>query len=138
MACAGAVRADAAKGIRVEATTPVVVRGGVIMLPLVAERPGDRWPETFRITLDDGRRIDARVVWIEPAPVTSLSRWALDTAGLAARWVEPGDDTSAGTGAPYIVAQMPEDGSGALRMGDQTLDVTWLDRPRDEAPARPR
>ena len=127
------------RDIRADVAAPIAVRGGVLMLPLTAGRPGDRWPTTLRLTLEDGRRLEGRVAWIEPAPAPAWSRWTVDPRSLAARWVGPEDDSSRPeTGAPYLLAWLPDEGEGALRLGEQSLQPDWRDRPIPAAALRPR
>ena len=48
--------AEPMRGPRCAVPDPVVVRGGVLMVPLVADRPGSDWPRTLDLEADDGRR----------------------------------------------------------------------------------
>ncbi|MCP3902944.1 MAG: hypothetical protein GY715_04845 [Planctomycetes bacterium] len=118
------------RGIRALTPAPIAPRGGVLMLPLTAERPGRGWPATVPIELHDGTLIDGTVIWIHPraAEPGRARLWTDDPAALAVRAVAPDDDTSRPTGgAPYLVARLPADGDGALRLGRQTLNPTWRD-----------
>jgi hypothetical protein len=127
------------RGIRSEATSPNAVRGGVLMGPLGAGRPGDRWPQTLQVTFADGTRETGRIAWLEPGSLPAWSRWTVDPRGLRARWIEPTDDTSGteATGIPYLLARLPADGDGPIRLADQALEPLWHDRPRTDRPGRP-
>jgi hypothetical protein len=127
------------RGIRSEATSPNAVRGGVLVVPLSAGRPGDRWPQTLQVTFADGTRETGRIAWLEPGPLPAWSRWTVDPRGLRARWIEPTDDTSGTepTGIPYLLARLPADGDGPIRLTDQTLEPIWHDVPRADHAGRP-
>jgi hypothetical protein len=123
---------DAVRGIRALTTRPVVARDGVLMLPLGAERPGDRWPEEVRLRLADGSMVNGIVVWVSATPreAEGRRRWTDDAAGLAVRAIRRDDETSgegAAAGEPYLVARMPPDGDGPIRLRRQTLEPIWLD-----------
>ncbi len=45
-------------GPRCAVPDPLAVRGGVLMVPLVADRPGTDWPRTLLLIADDGRDAD--------------------------------------------------------------------------------
>ena len=126
---AGAPRSAAAEtvqGVRCRITEPIAVRGGVLMVPLEAERAGDGWPQTLDLVPIGGDPNPGVVAWVHPATPSVGRRWTDDPRGLAVRMIEPTDDTSAGgTGSPYLLARLPREGGGPLRIGNQTLHPRW-------------
>ena len=120
--------AQAVRGVQAVVTEPIAPRGGVLMVPLGARQPGRDWPATIQLSLADGRRIDGVVAWVHAAPPANPPRWTDDPRRLAVRGIEPGDDTSrAGSGAVFLLARMPKDGRGALRLNGQLLWPVWRD-----------
>ena len=127
---AASVSADPVRGIRSAVIEPIAIRGGVLMAPLTAQRPGDGWPERLTLILADRRRVEGEVVWVHPIPVSMRRHWTEDPRRLGVRRIEPTDDTSAGEGgAPYLLAHMPSDGEGVMRLRGQTLRPQWHDPP---------
>lgn len=128
-----------AVGFRALVIEPVAVRGGVLMLPLTAERHGNDWPATMRLTFADGRRVEGLVAWLTPEPAVPRS-WTAEPAAARVRAIEPDDDTAAsapapGTGAAYLLARLPANGLGEIRFGGgQRLRPIWIEAP----PAAPR
>ena len=127
--------AEAVRGVHSLVTAPIAVRGGVLMVPLGADRAGDNWPQTLTLRLAHGGRIEGVVAWVHPAPPTISRHWTDDPRGLAVRRIELTDDTSAdGAGAPYLLARLPPDGDGRLHLGRQTLRPQWHDLPGRTGP----
>ncbi len=120
-------------GIQSRNPQPIARRGGVLMLPLMAQRPGDHWPETIEIKLADDRTITGQVAWLEPAAVSLERHWTDDPRGLFIRPVKADDDSAALPAmsmlGPYALARLPDDGDGTLRVGDQVLTPVWRDVP---------
>ncbi len=101
LGASGSVTAEPMAGPRSRAPDPIAVRGGVLMVPLTADRQGDGWPGEMVLTLDDGREIRGLVVWLEPMLPAIRRRWTDDPRGLAVRAIRPTDDSSdASRGAP--------------------------------------
>ena len=116
-------------GIRSRIAEPIAIRGGVLMVPLAADRPGDQWPRTMTLTLSGGRRVEGLVAWVETA-ARGPSGWADDPRGLAVRSIDPADDTSQpGSGTPYLLARLPADGRGQLRLARRKINPSWHDPP---------
>jgi hypothetical protein len=135
MAWVPPVGADPVQKVRCRDTEPIAVRGGVLMAPLEAGRDGDGWPQTLELVPVGGDPIAAIVAWIHAATPTRDRQWAEDPRGLAVRAVQPADDSSVpGSGAPYLLARLPRDGGGPLRLGNQTLHPRW----RNQAGPPPR
>ncbi|MHC5004733.1 MAG: hypothetical protein ACYTJ0_16600, partial [Planctomycetota bacterium] len=123
-----AATARGAKPPESAARRPLAVRGGVLLLPLKATV--DRWPETVELELADGLRLEGRIGWIYPVE-PSLNRWWTEQSrGLAVRPVRADDRLDPERpGGPILLARLPRDGSGPIRLGTQQLDPVWLDPP---------
>jgi hypothetical protein len=98
-----------------------------MMLPLDAQRHGDRWPSTVEVQLDDGRRLSGRVLWITPRQPAVHRHWTEDPRSVAVRFIEPDDDSSAGTGVPFLAAELPSDAVGPITILDRQLEPIWRD-----------
>jgi hypothetical protein len=109
---------------------PLAVRGGVFVAPL-SPQPGARWPEAIDLVLADGRRIRGTVACVRPVAVTTPRRWTDEPAGLVVGPLETGDDPprAARQGSALVVARLPADGSGPVRVAGRTLDPWWVDPP---------
>ena len=115
--------------IRSRIAEPIAIRGGVLMVPLAAARPGDHWPRTITLTLSGGRRVEGLVAWVETA-ARGPGGWADDPRGLVVRSIDPADDTSRpGSGAPYLLARLPADGHGPLKIARCRINPSWHDPP---------
>jgi hypothetical protein len=121
--------AQTARTIQVRVTQPVAPRGGVLMLPLTAERHGNRWPETLDLKSQDGRTLTGLVAWIHPATIRHGRQWTDDPRWLLIRAIQPDDDSATFAGdpvmGPYLLAEIPNDMDGTLRLGKQTLHPVW-------------
>ncbi len=125
-----AVEAGAAPmhGPRCAVPNPLAVRGGVLMVPLVADRPGSDWPRTLVLIADDGRRLPGTVAWVHPQRADDAAGWTSDPRGLAVRRIEPSDDTNVESGSrPFLLTPLPVDCRGTLRLGRQRIEPRWLD-----------
>ncbi|MHC4948868.1 MAG: hypothetical protein ACYTG1_11490 [Planctomycetota bacterium] len=131
--------AENVEGIRPATTKPVVPRGGVILLPLDARRHGSGWPATLDLELGDGRVVTGTVAWIAPRPRPAHRHWTAPAADLGVRVIAPTDDSIiAGAGSVVLVARLPSDAAGELRLGRHRIRPTWHDVPASIAPpARP-
>ena len=127
--------AEPMRGPSIAATDPIAVRGGVLMVPLLAERAGTNWPSALELRADDGARIRGVVAWVYAQSPDRDPRWTADPRGLAVRAIQPDDDTAAGDGVPYLIAWLPADGDGALRLGRQRIEPRWVDPVSWSAPA---
>lgn len=108
---------------------PVAIRGGVLMLPLTAQQPGTNWPAELQLQLDDGRTIGGRVAWIEPVSPPAVRRWTDDPRHVVVRAVQPSDDSAQpSSGSPVLLARLPENATGSLRLDRQSLQPLWKDR----------
>jgi len=124
--------AETVQQIRSAAERPVLVRGSVLMLPLTAGRPGDGWPATMELTWGRERTMVGTVAWLEPAAALLERRWTDDPRSLHVRAVRPDDDSrtleASGGYGPYLLAEIPEDGAGELRLGQQKMKPHWVDQ----------
>jgi hypothetical protein len=130
----------------------MLVRGGVAMLPLAADQPGDHWPDRLTIHLGQTAEATGDVAWIEPAPPRVSRRWTDDPRNLLVRAIRPTDSTATGdstnpephgaaaggdaAGRPWLLLRMPDDSSGEMRLGAQRLQPHWLDPVEAEAADR--
>lgn len=132
-ACGGSAAADTVRGIRVLADRPIAPRGGVMLVPLGARRPGTSWPRSLGLTMSDGTRLHGQVIWFAPSrprPVTRR-RWTEEPPRPVVRAVAPTDDSSVpAAGAPYLVVRLPEHGAGPIRLSSQTIHPRWRDPSR--------
>ena len=101
------------------------------MVPLTAQRPGDRWPERLTLSLANQRRIQGTVAWVYPLPTPNRRHWTEDSRRLGVRRIEPTDDTSvANAGTPYLLARLPSASRGQVRLQGRTLRPRWYDPPQ--------
>jgi len=114
-------QAEPVRGIQPAARTPIAIRGGVLMIPLVAQQPGTNWPDALQLTTAEGRVIDGQVAWIESVEPPLVRRWTDDPRHVAVRAVRPDDDSSAS-------ARLANDGDGPLRLLDHQVQPIWKDR----------
>lgn len=135
LAAGAVVRADSVKGVVSRESQPVAVSGGVLMLPLTAERPGDDWPDEIQLAFADGSKTRGIVAWIDAAPPRTLRHWTDDPRGLFVRAVGKEDDSrhadpATGIG-PWLLAELPagKAATGEIRMGRQVLKPTWRELP---------
>lgn len=129
------VHAGPVRGVRILGDTPMVLRGGVMLVPLMADQGGDRWPRTLDLTLSDGRRVPGQVLWIHTQPEYREVRWTEDPRRLAVRAVQPADDSSTlppvSAVGPFLVARMPTDVDGIVQLNQQVIRPRWIDLPKD-------
>lgn len=121
--------ADPVREIFVNLERPIAVRGGTLLLPLSAERPGDQWPATITLTLADGTELEGDVIWMYADGKPPDLHWTSDILGLHVRPIEPTDDSSSGRGSVFLAALLPPDASGAIRVLRDTLSPQWFDKP---------
>ncbi|HMN96599.1 MAG TPA: hypothetical protein PKC43_01805 [Phycisphaerales bacterium] len=153
--------ANPVAGIGPGAVRPTILRGGVLVLPLVAERPGGEWPGDVELRFEGGRSITARTAWIHRAPPRAVRRWTDEPRGLAIRPIAPSDGTaeSLERGAPFAVVRfdpetvgdfhvvdprvgaVPDSGPGAIPVRPIWYDRALLDAdqvPDESVPELPR
>lgn len=133
----GGSYAESVSGIRSRVIQPICPRGGVLMLALTAERPGNGWPQTIDLKLGDYGQLTGQVAWIDQVPLPFDRHWTDDPRGLAIRAILPSDDSSkiqsTDVLGPCLLVQLPADGNGELRLGRQPLQPQWRDVPGIES-----
>src|SRR5690606_41807933 len=93
----GRTNAETVRGVHAAIETPIAPRGGVVFVPLTAQRHGDRWPASLQLRLASGQMIDAVVAWGHAMPAAVDREWRADPYGGAMRSIRPDDDrTQAG------------------------------------------
>jgi hypothetical protein len=132
MLSAGALATASAHGdIRSAESHPLAMRGGTLMIPLIARDLRDGWPGTLDLTLEDGRIIRGVVAWVETGPVHAERPWTQPLQPRLVRAIQPGDAVSdramTAPFGPCLLAELPTDGSGLIRLGRETMQPTWLD-----------
>ena len=121
-----AVWGDSVEGVGSRLRRPVAVRGGVLLLPLGAEKPGRNWPQTLTLQFENGEKIKGQVVWIERASPRRVRHWTDDPRNLRVRLIQREDDSSRqGAGRPFLLASLSQEGGGLLMLGDQVLSPIW-------------
>ncbi len=124
-----AVWADTVRGMFVAIDHPIAVRGGTLLIPLDANEPGTGWPATIPITLSDGTSLEGDVIWMYSDGKPASIHWTSEIMGLTVRPIEPSDDSSSGRGSVFLIARLPEEVSGALRILRRDISPQWFDRP---------
>lgn len=130
--------ADPVSGIGPAVARPSVLRGGVLVLPLVARRPGAEWPAQVELRFTDGEAVVADVAWIHRARPRPERRWTDDPTGLAVRAVRPEDDTSSAIdgGAPFAVTLLERGRGGDFHVVDPRTGSIDAEAP-GSIPVRP-
>lgn len=109
---------------------PVAVEGGVLLVPIAAEGeampPGD-WPAEIPVELDDGRRANATIGWLEPWSDPRPATWT--ASGETFTVVERPETPDA---VPVLLVDMPAAYRGGLRWAGDAVSPRWL------PPAAPR
>lgn len=132
------VAAEPVRGIMSKNTQPVAPRGGVLMIPLSAEQHGTNWPATIELIATGAnppKVLTGFVAWMvaSPAPHSADRRWTADPRGLRIRDIQPEDDSTTVAGdpllGPYLLARVPHDLTGQLRLDRQVLQPDWRDVP---------
>ena len=96
------------EAIRAKYSSPVTPRGGVLMVPLLAETTSNNWPSTLGVILDDGTVIEGHIGWIEN--YKHVSRFWTGNP-ITIRAIKPEDDTAKihpkdSTTGPVLLAQL--------------------------------
>ena len=129
------------RNIQSRLAQPIAPRGGVMLLPLTADKHGNQWPEQLPLRAADGRTLTGYVAWMHPAPPRLDRHWTDDPRNLMVRAPQPEDNSAnvveSSVLGPYLLVQVPHDMEGNLRLGKQKLQPTWLDIPRFAAQGVP-
>jgi hypothetical protein len=137
-AAAAPAAADPVRGVRPAGGRVLAIPGGVLMLPLAAERPGDSWPQQIEVRYSGGEAVEGAVVWLSAAAPPPGRHWTRDMSGLAVRPIDPSDDSGTPLGAPHLIAPIPPDARGEIRILGRSVSPVWLVAPPengDEGPA---
>ena len=112
---------------------PLAPRGGVMLLPLGLE-PGQTLRPRDHVLRDvEGRRLESQLVWLRRESGMNRESWAGDGQHLRLLPAVAGDVADARQSL-LLLARLPEDGDGELRIGDRRLEPTWVDIPaRDQS-----
>ena len=130
LACTQVSFAVPIESISAKNATPIVPRGGVLMVPLIAETLGNNWPETIEVTLEDGQIVTGYIGWIERLPHTSgWDSISLQISPVRKEYntatIHPKDNET----GPVLLAQMPSKSEGTISFGGDTIDPIWFDLP---------
>lgn len=121
-------------GLITPATQPIAIAGGVLMLPL-SPAMGQALPQRVKITLQNGRAIEGIVAVMTANDDASYGpHWTADPRGLVLREIGRGERAAGEGVTTVLLARLPSDGSGTIRLGTQTLEPRWFTLP--PAPAR--
>ena len=122
LACACLACPARAGGIVPLVPQPTAARGGVLAVPLQAA-PGTRWPDTLSLQrTDGGQAIECVVAWIGEAEPSVARAWTQADESLDVR---PASRAQEG-GAVLLLAKMPVDVRGPLRLDGEPIEPTWL------------
>ncbi len=126
-----------ASGMQIVGGTPLAARGGVLMARLAPRETTTGWPTTVPVALDDGTErttLTASIGWIEPLAARGNLPWTWSTSTRTIRTPTPEDDTAAldpndPSSGPYLLVELPEDGTGELVFGSQRIELRWTALP---------
>ncbi|MEY4827057.1 MAG: hypothetical protein RLZZ288_608, partial [Planctomycetota bacterium] len=123
LACACLACPARAGGIVPLVRQPTAARGGVLAVPLQAA-PGTRWPDTLSLQrTDGGQAIECVVAWIGEAEPSVERAWTQADESLDVR---PASRAQEG-GAVLLLAKVPADVRGPLRLDGESIEPTWLE-----------
>lgn len=115
-----------AQSIAATIETPIAVRGGVLLVPLVRRTPDVVWPTSVDLHLSDGRRIVGQLAKLESREV------------LRPQWTSPqlmiATTPAIGENDIVLLAPLPTDGEGEIRLGEQEIKPIWMDPLATNAP----
>ena len=113
-------------------------RGGVMMVPIERISTNDGWTEEIPVSLilESGRKqsLIGHVAWMEPIPYESGANWSRPQSAMKIRAIQsddledPRERMRTGVGAQLLI-QLPEDGSGSIRIGNRMIPLQWMDLP---------
>ena len=123
LACACLACPARAGGIVPLVRQPAAARGGVLAVPLQAA-PGTRWPDTLSLQrTDGGQAIEGVVAWIGEAEPSVARAWTQADESLDVR---PASRAQEG-GAVLLLAKVPADVRGSLRLDGESIEPTWFE-----------
>ena len=110
---------------------PIAPKGGVMMVQLLNETPGDNWPTTLQVTFESGQTVRGVVGWIEKNP--NNTSWTSNPSII--RTINSSDNTinihpkDAITG-PVLFIEIPEHGYGTMSFAGDSVNPIWVDLPK--------
>ena len=128
-ACMALVASVAASARTIEPamTNPAAAVGGVIAIPMRCD-PGERWPERLIIErTDGGPSIEGTLGWIGSAAPSLERAWTSADERIEVRPAARvmGAGASAASGVMVLLAQLPPDLRGPLRVAGVTVEPQW-------------
>ncbi len=113
-------------------TSPIVPKGGVLLVQLLSENPGNDWPSIIDVTLENGQVISGHIGWIEQN--SNATHWAKNNFRI--RPIDSTDDTAAihprdTITGPVLLVELPSNAQGLIHFGGDALDPTWVDLPTE-------
>jgi hypothetical protein len=130
-ALASPALADEVDGIYCPQREVIVVRGGLFMVRLEAERPGDNWPSEITVRFQRGGSVQGAVIWQYVDAQPARVHWTTPPVAMWAREIDPEDDSSSGLGTPFLVAHVPPDAEGRITLLGRDLEPIWASAPAD-------
>ncbi|MCE9619303.1 MAG: hypothetical protein K8R92_05295 [Planctomycetes bacterium] len=125
-----ALASEAAAQISAAMDRPAAVRGGVIAIPLHQHPANESWPSSLGIAPVDGApAFEGVVAWIGAKAPPMERSWTQSQEQLDIRPIAdaPKDHDPEVSGSVVLLARTPRDVRGRLRVGDSTIEPTWLE-----------
>ncbi|HWB20366.1 MAG TPA: hypothetical protein VG711_08715, partial [Phycisphaerales bacterium] len=122
------------KGIQPAVTEVIAVQGGVLVVPLRAQRSGANWPTAPVAKCADGLELHGIMVLIQHEDqrraADVLNHWTQDARSLTVRAMTASDE-SGGVGAgnglgPCAVFDLPQDVKGDVQLFGGTVRISFL------------
>lgn len=117
-----------AAGIRPVDARPAATIGGVLGVQLTADGPA-QWPARIALQRDDGGKpVEGVVAWVSAAAPALDRTWTTADERLDIRPVAraPQGQPAEATGALVLLAEMPLDCRGSLRLGEHVIEPAWM------------
>jgi len=115
-------------------TNPFAPRGTALAIPVRID--GARVPDALFVTLEDGRRLEARLARVERRAARAARHWTDEPRELQLTPLERGKPIKPSATPEdvrfLLLAPLPADADGSIRLGRQTLQPVWLDPPTSE------
>jgi hypothetical protein len=108
--------------------SPLIPKGGVLLVQLLSETLGNDWPATLNVTLENGQVIEGHIGWVEHNK--NSTHWAKNN--FLIRPIAPTDDTSTihpkdTITGPVLLAELPPNVQGLIHFGGDAVDPTWIE-----------
>ncbi len=117
-----AILATPIESIQVVDQSPVIPRGGILMVHLMSEEEPSQWPIRMPLTLEDGRAVEGHVAWIVHWNEPRI--WTAPRTRIQTSAPEGGRQ-----GSPVLLARLPVDATGPIRVGASVLQPRWAALP---------